>query len=41
VVQSSDAPCPVSFDRGSRFELEAELDEKEIRFDTPTDERTG
>jgi putative phosphoribosyl transferase len=27
VAQSSDAPCPVSFDRGSPFELEAELGE--------------
>jgi hypothetical protein len=30
VAQSSDALCPVSFDRGSPFELEAELGEKEI-----------
>jgi hypothetical protein len=28
VAQSSDALCPVSFDRGSPFELEAELGEK-------------
>jgi hypothetical protein len=28
VAQASDALCPVSFDRGSPFELEAELGEK-------------
>jgi hypothetical protein len=28
VAQSSDALCPISFDRGSPFELEAELGEK-------------
>jgi hypothetical protein len=28
VAQSSDALCPVSFDRGSPFELQAELGEK-------------
>jgi len=25
VAESSDAPCPLSFDRGLAFELEAEL----------------
>jgi hypothetical protein len=30
VAQSSDALCPVSFDRGSPFKLEAELGKKEI-----------
>jgi hypothetical protein len=30
VAQSSDALCPVSFDRGSPFELEAELGEKRV-----------
>ncbi len=28
VAQSSDAPCPLSFDHGSPFELEAELAEE-------------
>jgi hypothetical protein len=31
VTQSSDAPCPVSFDRGLAFELEAELAEERDR----------
>ena len=31
VAQSGDAPCPVSFDHGSPFELEAQLGEKRDR----------
>src|SRR5213596_2314333 len=41
VEQSSDAPCPVSFDHGSPFEFEAELGEKRDsgikRFDHDAD----
>jgi hypothetical protein len=28
VTEARDAPCPLSFDRGSPFELEAQLGEK-------------